>query len=438
MIKLKLKNTIVYTALGVLALYMNPWAIKESYACSRCAIERAVNRQGSNIRSTIREQASRDRVVIDKARQDIVNAIGQLNTGVSTAVSESTKSLGEDRAASDKSNQSLEAIKDRPQKINCGNVGSSSAPPQASSKGGGAGGNYSGRGGGSSSALAQSQKAVAMTNQDPKLEDIPPTDVSVAWAGIGACETYAGTFAAELCQNAGIQTKQSEYENAHIDGNTLIYGPQRKSDPKKVKRNSIKPDSEEHTAMMTNMQMLFETRGIPTLSKSEMETSEGKQFLGDLFSWLASKNLARQSAQNIIDENIAVNETIPALKEIMKTDGEWLTTYLRDQEDWQSGVSPALMRDIEADRRAANPRWAGEVHSLTDAERQTESLFMQAKSLQFQRDIIERLNTTNLLLGKIVEMQAQSDHERILRTRERAIEQSVDIRRHAQESAQGE
>ena len=122
----------------------------------------------------------------------------------------------------------------------------------------------------------------------------------------------------------------------------------------------------------------------------------------------------------------------------MKTDGEWLSTYLRDQEDWQSGVSPALMRDIEVDRRAANPRWASEVPSMTEAERQTESLFMQAKSLQFQRDIIERLNTTNLLLGKIVEMQAQRDHERILRTRERAIEQSVDMRRHAQESAQGE
>ena len=354
--------------------------------------------------------------------------MGQSVGGLSTVITETAVASDHDRAKNSQFDKIYDVISSRPQNINCGSAGSGAAPTGSSQKGSGSGGTYSASK--ASTNLRTSQTNVGLTSTIPKAKDITPNDIHSAQTGIGLCLSYVPSngVLADLCKDAGhTPAGKSPYRNAHVDGTTLVMGPQKTGDTKIVKRNSIKPDSVEHEAMIANLQLLFENTAPPVLSKNQMSTGSGLTFLGLLQKWLASIGLARQVAENQINSFIVDPDTITALKHVQQQDSAWLSKYLEDIPDWQNGVSASLMRDIEVDRRGANPDWVTSVAAMDDAERATEALYMQAKSLQMQRDLLESINSTNLLLAKLVQSQSENILKEVKHQQERAISEAANL-----------
>lgn len=422
-----IKTKLLFSALFSSTLYFNPFAIDVAMACKCSGPISTVRNAVNQTTSAVNTQGSNIVAAILKHQTTSIEALGQAVGGINTSISDNTRIAGEDRAKNAQFDKIHDVINSRPQDINCGNAGSGSVPTGASVKGSGTGGAYSGYEKDKTTNISKAQKAAGFDNKPPKLKDIPPNDAYVFQVGAGYCSQFAGEGDAvgQMCNNAGFKPKTTNvYANAHIDGATLLSGPKRTDDGGVVKRNSITPNSDDHKALVANMHLLFETKATPTLPKSQLESGAGRSFLGVVQKWLASKNLAKQIAMNQESSFLVDPNTVTALNHIKKTDSDWLASYLNDFPGWEKGVSASMMRDIEVDRRGANPRWATDLTSMDDAGRMTEALFMQAKQMQMQRDMIEEVKTTNLLLAKILEGQSDLIYKEAEYQRERAIAQS--------------
>lgn len=418
-LKAKTLTASIMLALTFAGAAYTPSAAEAAYTvrCINCVTQGQANEViGNTNRANQLLQNLIDKV--EKTRTDIVNAIGKSTTTVGTAVSQSGEILAHDRAQNDQFGEIMDVVRTREGDINCGNVGAGSAPSTTTQKGGGGGGGSGGGSysGSSSDTLNKAQTAAGITNKIPKLEEIPPPDAQAGLTGRGLCEAYASptSVRGQICSRSGAKTGGSAFPEADISGLTLLIGPQKPTDANKVKRNSFAPDSEEHDAMMASMGLLFANEAPPVLSKAQADTASGDSFLGMLMRWLANQDLSKQIAQNRIDSFLTDERTKTALDEISIEDSAFLNDYLKDIKGWkENGVSTALMRDIQVDRRASNPKWTLDVSSMKEDELPREALYIAAEQLKLTRDIYEEISTANLLLAKLLESNGEALMEKI-------------------------
>jgi len=252
---------------------------------------------------------------------------------------------------------------------------------------------------------------VAGTSDNPL---VPPIAVQLQQSdvGVGACITFADPSSPRglMCAASGATPQRlNKYLNADILATTLIDGPQIKGGPFTINRSipSQGPEYDARQNLITNL-----TAASPPSSPTSqaMKEPETLAYLGLKTEYDAAMSLAAHPITEYFRMTSVDNGTLEALNKINSLDSAFVQRFFAgmDPAFYSNGVSPLTMMELEVERRTGNADWFTRLAAMDDTARQVEQVTMQAYQMRMQRVQIQQNYETNMLLGKLLNMQVQA------------------------------
>ena len=274
--------------------------------------------------------------------------------------------------------------------------------------GGGVGGG--GRGGGGArlpSKISQVQADIIRISEGTL--PAPSFEVQTSLAVKAGCETYASTTSlrAARCENAGMKPGTAGvFRDADIRSQTLIDGPQ--EDGKEFRRKltiDSTSDSMEFAAIRAYQRNLDTPIQLRELTKSEMKTEAGRQFLSFKDSYDARMSMASSPVNTLVANRAANPVLIPVVEQLAKADSSkaYVDNYLKvNFPDWKrKGVSIDELMNLEVERRYMNKDWHMQIASTAGEPIAKEQLIQTAFQNVLLWRMVQTLDKMNLVNGQI-------------------------------------
>lgn len=249
---------------------------------------------------------------------------------------------------------------------------------------------------------------------------IPPIAVQLQQSdlGVGACKTFADPRSPRglMCAAAGATpVSLNKYPNADILAGTLIDGPQLRTRAFTINRSmpAQGPEYDARQNLITNL-----TAASPPAAPTSqaMKEPEILAYLGLKTEYDAAMSLAAHPITDYFRVTTIDTNTLEALNKINSMDGPFVQRFFTgiDSTFYSSGVSPLTLMELEVERRTGNADWFTRLAAMDDTARQVEQVTMQAYQMRLQRLQIQQSYETNMLLGKLLNMQVQAVYKPLL------------------------
>jgi hypothetical protein len=281
-------------------------------------------------------------------------------------------------------------------------MGSATNNPGGGATGGGRNSAGLGRGAGISSATREAN------DTSNKLAPAKAPEIQAAQSVKGACTDYADGFRAEDCKASGLGggSIATGLPDADIRAETILDGPQ-KSAGRIARRLTIKAGTVEASAVDSYMRNLNTPIELRQLTRSELQSQAGRQYLSFRDSYEARMSLAEKPIRAMNSRRLNDRNSIAQLNILQQspTAGAYVAQYLRENApNWATdGVSTDELVNIEVMRKYMNANWQTQVAAMSPEARQTELLLNSA----FQNYLMWRLIQATELNG-VVQSQAVS------------------------------
>lgn len=384
---------------------LSPGEAEAYVKCDITAIcSQTAQMEGQMTRNRISQMQDAVSAAVDRARSDIVQAIGQSTAGISSAVSKNTGIAGQNQAELEKDRAKNEAEREVAP-TSCGNAGASQGP-----RGGGSGGSVRPSGPGSnyepSNVDERLKEAMNVANQT-RTPQLPDKDANKQHAdlAVGACRTFVviGSIRAQMCEKVSVTpSAKNRFPDADIKAATLFDGPQ--AEGATLKNISVPVQGPERDARAAFLTMNNSASVAPWPPGDISKSVNGTPYLGLRMEYETAKSMAAYPSQEYDRLTTVDPATKPALEQIAKEDGEFLKRYFKDlpKQSYENGVSPAMLNDIEVERRIGNVDWLKRMAAADANTKAAEQLMISAYNLRLQRDLVTAQLQTNVLLGKML------------------------------------
>ena len=378
-------------------------------ACPGC--EAVTNFQGEGIRAQLGVLEASMTGAITTSTQAIVTGIGNLTTVVGAINAASVQQSG-DSATQDQINARIQALRSAATPINCSDLSSTVGP-----RGGSGGGSKSPSPSKSSEELGRAFRA-GNGDEIPQ----PDPDLIRKDAGVGACKDYADPNSArgKICAIAGVQpTGSTGYPDADIQALTLMDGPQKSPKDGIVRNRTVSSDRSDpgYKAAAGAELLLTKSDPLQTPDKASLQTIEGRAYLGLRAQYEAARSLGNYPIEEWGRMSKADPSNTEAIKSIRSEYPNFISKYPEALKGaGGTGVSALTMMELEVEKRIGNEEWMKKVNAkdgiggagfTTPEERQKEMMMMQAYSMRMQYMQVVASLQTNMLLGKLLSMNAE-------------------------------
>lgn len=373
------------------------------------AISGGLTQAVNNVKSAV----DKVKTAVDQSKDKIVEAIRGLATSNATAASESARLISSANnkvvTEMEKNKIDRDAIPLDPCSVTAAAKGGRNSVTDRPIGYGRGSGTSSGSGGTTPVAGASTEMANALKIASGAVAT-PSAEIATAIAAKGACATFAKSGVREAsCKEAGFSTNLSSgFPNADIRAETLFDGPQSLADAQSgsIKRRLTIPagDSKERTAVAAFIRNLETPVDLRTLTKLEIDSEAGRNYMALRDSYDASISLASKpmrDQETLISANKA---TIPVIKQLLKgEDAKFVKDYLtKAYPSWESnGISYAELIQLEAARRYLNEDWHVRVAAANEKQLITEGLQLQAFKAWTDTLALERLQQVAILQGLV-------------------------------------
>lgn len=246
--------------------------------------------------------------------------------------------------------------------------------------------------------------------------DLPPKDTTVAQAtiGVGACVDFADPNSAmgKLCGAVGAPKQgRHKYLNADIDPRSLLEGPESLIKPQSIL--SVPETGPEAGARQAYINTLFNAKPVAVPDEKTMANlppNLSAPFLGMYREYIATKKLAEYSTNLYTRLSTIDPSTKEALDAIKLNDSPFYSRFFQgiDSQYHANGVSPLTLLELQVESRVGNSDWLERMSAASPPEKLNEIMMMQALGLRIQYRQLMAQYQTNILLGKVVDLQAES------------------------------
>jgi hypothetical protein len=364
--------------------------------------------QGQQTRQRISDMESNLVRVILESVERILGAMREQTGALTASEAQNTQAAGQNSQKVQQAADIHEELRRR-KSVGC----SATAPAQ----GGRSGGMTRPKGGGGKGSVAnsglsdQTREAIQNgVNQDK----IPPTVQAKGQTltGVGACIDFADPDSSlgKLCQQMGTPPKgKSPYLNADVDARTLFEGPDSINNGRAIL--SVPEEGKEAGARQAHLNMLFEASPIEMPKEEALKHPHlAGPFMGMLREYRASKDLASYWAKLFNRLTTIDPETKASLDALKAKDEKFYNEFFKgvDPKYHSSGVSPLTLLELQVESRVGNKDWLTRMSTATPEEKQNEQMAMQALDLRIQYQQMMAQYQTNVLLGKLLDVQVES------------------------------
>lgn len=340
--------------------------------------------------------------------ENIVAAIADSTAGVTGAMAKNTASANNNAAEIDRANNRRAEVRTRSKTgPGCADAAASQGPRAGGSLGARPVATY--QPGQVSDRWKRALAAAGATDRPT----IPPEarEAHAADLGQGGCERFGdpGSVRGVLCQAAGVPGQGlNPYLDADIKAATLFDGPLRPD--AKVKNLSVPVSGPERDARAAYLTTLTNASPPVTPREATLRTPEGRVYLAARAEYESSQSLANYPAQEFDRLTTVDPATLPALEAIQRADPKFIARYFKGLEpsQYQGGVSPLLLRNLEAERRIGNEDWLKRMAAATAEDKAAEVLMVLAYQTRLENDRYVAQLQTNVLLGKILQNSSES------------------------------
>jgi hypothetical protein len=221
-------------------------------------------------------------------------------------------------------------------------------------------GGGSGAGGSGRPRFAGASAAMQMVLDTAKGSAAAPSpEITAAAATAGACQTFAsGGLRARTCEAAGLSAgNAAALPDADLRADTLFDGPQG-AQPRK--RYSISMVGTDRTAVEAYMRNLNTPVPLRQLSRGELATDKGHQFIAVRDQYEARMSMAERPIRRHISRVSASFDNVPYVDTLLQSeDREFINQFLvRHSPNWQrEGISLDEVLQLEVRRRYMNGEW---------------------------------------------------------------------------------
>jgi len=196
----------------------------------------------------------------------------------------------------------------------------------------------------------------------------------------------------------------SGYPDADVLAETLFDGPQ--ADPAKIVRKlTYGPgDSKEASAMESFLRNIDTPLDLRELTKAELQTDAGRNFMAIKDSYDAAMSLAMKPARDQALLMRANPTTKDIINQLLKSDdAPFVQNYLaKAYPNYASdGISINELVNLEAERRYRNPQWLVRMSSAPERQLLQEQVQLQAVQLWMTSMALERLQQIAVLQGNV-------------------------------------
>lgn len=200
---------------------------------------------------------------------------------------------------------------------------------------------------------------------------------------------------------------QGAMQNADILASSLLAGAGNGGEPKPRDYTLSQQQMYAAQAYIAN---ITTTNALPALlSRSQMESDEGKKYLAMMRAEAAQLSLPFYSFAN------ALSELLPIQGLGQRMGNAWRESagrILGRTDQLPDDISPAHFKNAEVERRFANPQWYVDISSASPAAVQREQAFMQALMIKQQADMADALKRIELLMAQVAHNSIQSSPNR--------------------------
>lgn len=404
-----MKKNLIPTALVLLAPLL--WSGQAN--AIKCTLSQdcviAIDRAKSSINSNIDQMDSNIAREVDKARVDIINALGRQTSSLSGQTAQAVETQTRHAEEVVKANRKIDAIRNRSQ-TGCGSAASGQGPIGGGYKPGG-----SERDSANSSVPPRLKKA--WDQSDPNAPILPPADTNVSRVdlGVGSCQGFAGdpnSMRGQLCRSVqGLQIKSNKYADADIRAETLFDGPQEKGAEELKLTVTSQPNTPERDARKAIVQQYSDPISPPGISASAASTSEGVAYIGALSSYNAIASLSSKPTRDWDLMTSASRSTLGALDVLVndQTTSKFVTEHLKESfPNWSSeGISPVELMFLEVEKRVGNPDWFTYMAGADDVQKAAEVPYILAYQSRMMFQQLQETRRLNVLLGQLLMLQAK-------------------------------
>lgn len=257
----------------------------------------------------------------------------------------------------------------------------------------------------------------------------PPPEQLVTAASQFGCSAFASGGRANACNDTGGASwkpaNTAKRPNADVRAETLFEGPQAGAETV-VKRRTVYGDLDE-LAIRALMRNLVDPIPLRDLKTAEKRTDEGRRFLALQDTYNARISVATQGLRDRVADMWPDIETKGYLQGLMDGSGTSPTAkYVKDHlagikgadgtpHDWNKlGISPAELRQIEANRRYRNPDWYKYLGQASEREQFIEMASMSATQIAMQVEMLEELRRTRVAISMIAAGQVREELKPLL------------------------
>lgn len=377
-------------------------------ACTACVIAQSIRDSGQSVVSSVERSAERIVAAIQGSAQTI-STVQSRSAEVTADANQKTESVMEQARQDDRYKVSDACA------VLASTKGNSEASRSAGSLGGG-----TGRGGGSGTSISgvsdNMKKALQISNGATAA---PSPEIQATLAASGACSSFVNSSGnnvrSNTCSLAGFSPSASNgHPDADIRAETLFDGPQKGATAAQFKRKlTVDSDGSEKSALDAYLRNLNTPIDLRQLSKSELQTEMGRQYMAYRDSYEARMSLSEKPARSMAGNRLANSIFLPVLQQLLTSEvtGPFAKAYLdANYPKWSSkGISLDEMTNLEVERRYMNRDWHIKMANLPpEAHVKEQTTIMAHQSVLLAR-ILERLDQSSVVSGQVAATQIRQE-----------------------------
>ncbi|OXR48577.1 hypothetical protein PuT2_11425 [Pusillimonas sp. T2] len=407
-----MKTRLISSAMAVTpfimaALYSSPAIAIKCTLTQECII--AIDKTKASINSNIDQMDSNIAREVNRARTDIIEALGKQTSSISGQQAQAVETQTRHAEEVAKANKKMEVVRTTP-KLGCGVTSSATGPT-----GGGVAKTSVGQGRKAANSSVPERLKKAWDQSDPNAPVLPPSNPNISRVdlGVGSCQGFAGdpnSARGLMCRQVnGLKIDSNPYADADIKAETLFDGPQQKGNEQLRLTVTAKERTPERDARKAIINQYSDPISPPGISASAASSSEGVAYIGALTAYNAYSSLASKPVRDWDALTTADPETIPAVKALVDdpVTGQFVANHLKSSyPNWASeGVSPVELMYLEAEKRTGNPDWMVHMSGADAPEKEAEMLFLMAYQQRFMFQQLQETRRQNVLLGQLLSLQ---------------------------------
>ncbi|RII83847.1 hypothetical protein CJO09_00980 [Neopusillimonas maritima] len=340
---------------------------------------------------------------VDKARVDIINALGRQTSSLSGQTAQAVETQTRHAEELAKAGRKIDSIIKR-SNVTCGSASGSqsSSMTMVSRKQ-------------TTEPLSTGSKIPprlkkAWDQSDPNASVLPPFDQNVAAAdfGFGSCQGFAGdpnSMRGQLCRSVqGLQIKSNKYADADIRAETLFHGPQEKEKGRVQLTVTAQHSSAERDARKSILASLSQPVPPPGVRPTALASPEGLAYVGQLTEHQAKMSLATEPIRDWDVATTASPESFETLRALLNDNitAVFLEKKLNKEfPEWaQEGVSPLHLSALQVEKRAGNPDWYTYMAGADDVAKSAEVPLILAEQQRLLFSILLELKKLNVVNGQ--------------------------------------